>query len=133
LTGEMERVKGIEPSYSAWKSANFRNVFKNRSDILQPSGRLRSLQNFSLSEWQQYWLWGPSRYDDSLINYAGSNVERWRSLRGSVEVVGSFGGLYVMPYESNRPTFICRSPHLEIATSGAAQSRHMPVVEDRHV
>ena len=46
----MERVKGIEPSYSAWKSANFSNVFKCRSDILQSSGRLRSLRNFSLSE-----------------------------------------------------------------------------------
>jgi hypothetical protein len=24
----LERVKGIEPSYSAWKSANFRNFFQ---------------------------------------------------------------------------------------------------------
>ena len=46
-------MKGIEPSYSAWKSANFRNVFKSRSDILQLSGRLRSLRNFSLSEWRR--------------------------------------------------------------------------------
>jgi hypothetical protein len=49
----LERVKGIEPSYSAWKSANFRNVFKSRSDILQLFGRLRSLRNFSLSEWRR--------------------------------------------------------------------------------
>ncbi|MEA2917624.1 MAG: hypothetical protein QOJ15_9705 [Bradyrhizobium sp.] len=38
--------------YSAWKSANFRNVFKSRSDISQLFWRLRSLQNFSLSEWR---------------------------------------------------------------------------------
>src|SRR5258708_24308701 len=37
--------------YSAWKSLDFRNVFKTRSDISQPFGRLRSLRNFSLSEW----------------------------------------------------------------------------------
>jgi hypothetical protein len=46
----LERVKGIEPSYSAWKSPDFRNVFKVRSDIFQLFGRLRSLQIFSLSE-----------------------------------------------------------------------------------
>jgi hypothetical protein len=50
LKSQMERVKGIEPSYSAWKSPDFRNVFKSRSDISQLSGRLRSLRNFSLSE-----------------------------------------------------------------------------------
>src|SRR5258708_37413855 len=48
----LERVKGIEPSYSAWKSPDFRNVFKSRSDISQLSDPLRSLQNFSLSEWR---------------------------------------------------------------------------------
>jgi hypothetical protein len=52
LKSFLERVKGIEPSYSAWKSANFRNVFKSRSDISQLFGRLRSLRNFSLSEWR---------------------------------------------------------------------------------
>ena len=50
--GRLELVKGIEPSYSAWKSSNFRSVFNTRSDILQLFGRLRSLQNFSLSQWR---------------------------------------------------------------------------------
>ena len=62
----------------------------------------------ALSGHNQYWLWGPRGYDGSLIIYAGGNVERWRSLCGSVEIVGSFGGPYVMPYENNRPIFICR-------------------------
>ena len=47
----LERVKGIEPSYSAWKSPNLRSVFNTHSDSLQLFGRLRLLQNFSLSEW----------------------------------------------------------------------------------
>jgi hypothetical protein len=46
----LERVKGIEPSYSAWKSANFLNAFMGRSDILQLFDPLRLLQLFSLSE-----------------------------------------------------------------------------------
>jgi hypothetical protein len=41
----MERVKGIEPSYSAWKSGD-------GSDIFGVFGPLRSLQNFALSEWR---------------------------------------------------------------------------------
>ena len=38
--------------YSPWKSPDFRNVFRSRSDISQLSGRLRSLGNFFLSEWR---------------------------------------------------------------------------------
>jgi hypothetical protein len=51
-------AKGIEPSYSAWKSPDFRNVFKGCSDIFRRSGRLRMLRNFSLSEW---WLLADAR------------------------------------------------------------------------
>lgn len=47
--------------------------------------------------------------DGSLIIYAGGDVERWRPICGSVEIVGRFGGPYVMPYENNRPIFICRN------------------------
>ena len=40
-----------QPSPTAsWKSADFPSVFKAHSDILQLFGRLRSLQNFPLSE-----------------------------------------------------------------------------------
>lgn len=52
--GDLERAKGLEPSHSAWKSPESRNVLKSRSDISQPSGRLRSLRNFSLSEWRHH-------------------------------------------------------------------------------
>jgi len=48
----LERVKGIEPSYSAWKTPDYRNVFNSRSDISQLFGRLRSLANLSQSEWR---------------------------------------------------------------------------------
>jgi hypothetical protein len=32
------QVKGTEPSYSAWKSPDFRNAFKGGSDISQLLG-----------------------------------------------------------------------------------------------
>ena len=40
----------VKPSYSAWKSPDFPNVFNAHSDTLQLFG-LGSLQNFPLSEW----------------------------------------------------------------------------------
>jgi hypothetical protein len=66
------QVRGIQPSYSAWKSANFRNVFKSRSDILQLSGRLRSLGNFSLSEW----LRAPCASFSSHLTAANTSAQR---------------------------------------------------------
>ena len=62
----------------------------------------------ALSGHNQYWLWGPRGYDGSLILHIGGNADRWRSLCGSVEIVDRFGGPYVMPYENDRPIFICR-------------------------
>ena len=61
----------------------------------------------ALSGHNQYWLWGPRGYDGSLILHIGGNADRWRSLCGSSRS-GTFGRPYVMPYENNRPIFICR-------------------------
>jgi hypothetical protein len=61
-----------------------------------------------LSGHNQYWLWGPRGHDGSLILHVGGNPDRWRTLCRSVETVGTFGGPYVMPYENNRPIFLCR-------------------------
>jgi hypothetical protein len=77
-----------------------------RSDGLPPA----------LSGHNQYWLWGPRGYDGSLILRVGGNADRWRSLCGSVEVVGSFGGPYVMPYENDRPIFICRDLRMPLGS-----------------
>jgi 4-amino-4-deoxy-L-arabinose transferase-like glycosyltransferase len=62
----------------------------------------------ALSGQNQYWLWGPRGYDGSLIINVGGNVERWRALCGSIEPMGVFGNAYAMPYENDRPIFICR-------------------------
>ena len=62
----------------------------------------------ALSGQNQYWLWGPRGYDGSLIINVGGNADRWRPLCGSIEPAGSFGNPYAMPYENDRPIFICR-------------------------
>jgi 4-amino-4-deoxy-L-arabinose transferase-like glycosyltransferase len=62
----------------------------------------------ALSGHNQYGLWGPRGYDGSLLIHVGGDVERWRKICGSVETVGLTDNPYAMPYENNRPIFICR-------------------------
>jgi hypothetical protein len=67
-----------------------------REDALPPA----------LSGHNQYWFWGSGNNDGSLILHVGGRADRWKRLCRSVEVVGSFGGPYVMPYENDRPIFV---------------------------
>ena len=62
----------------------------------------------ALSGHNQYWLWGPRGHDGSLIIHVGGDPERWKKICGSVEDAGRFGNPYTMPYENDRPIFICR-------------------------
>jgi len=56
----------------------------------------------------QYFLWGARGYDGSSIIHVNGDPNRWRRGCDSVEVVGKFGAPYSMPYENERPIFICR-------------------------
>jgi 4-amino-4-deoxy-L-arabinose transferase-like glycosyltransferase len=63
----------------------------------------------ALSGHNQYWLWGPRGRDGSLIIHVGGDPERWKKICRSVEDAGRFGNPYTMPYENDRPIFICRN------------------------
>jgi hypothetical protein len=54
----------------------------------------------------QYGLWGEGLPDPKVVLGVGS-IERARQRCGEVEVVGSIGMPYTMPYE-NKPMFVCR-------------------------
>jgi len=68
----------------------------------------------ALSGHNQYWLWGPRGYDGSLAIHVGGEVERWRRGCSSLEVVGETRNEFAMPYENNRPIFICRGLRVPI-------------------
>jgi len=57
----------------------------------------------------QYFLWGPPA-TAALIIHVNGDPERWRSRCRDVQVVARFGAPFVMPYENDRPIFICREP-----------------------
>jgi hypothetical protein len=62
----------------------------------------------ALTGQNQYFLWGPRGFDGSMIIHVGGDPDRWRQICQSLEMVGSFGVAYAMPYETNQPIFVCR-------------------------
>ena len=68
----------------------------------------------ALSGHNQYWLWGPRGYDGSLTIHIGGDPERWRRVCGSVEIVDKTGNRFAMPYENDRPIFICRDMRVSL-------------------
>jgi 4-amino-4-deoxy-L-arabinose transferase-like glycosyltransferase len=62
----------------------------------------------ALSGQDQYYLWGPRGYDGNVTIHINGDPERWRPNCQSLTMAGTFGAPYVMPYENDRPIFICR-------------------------
>jgi len=69
----------------------------------------------ALSGQNQYFLWGPRGQSGDQVLHVNGNPDLWRSLCGSVEVVGTFGVPYAMPYETGRPIFLCRGLKPDLA------------------
>jgi 4-amino-4-deoxy-L-arabinose transferase-like glycosyltransferase len=68
----------------------------------------------ALSGHNQYWLWGPRGYDGSLAIHVGGDPERWKRGCGSLDIVDRTDNAFAMPYETNRPIFICRGLRVPI-------------------
>jgi Dolichyl-phosphate-mannose-protein mannosyltransferase len=60
-----------------------------------------------ISGGNQYYLWGPGDYDGSTVILINARADRWGRLCQSLEFAGTFGVPYAMPYENNRPIFVC--------------------------
>jgi 4-amino-4-deoxy-L-arabinose transferase-like glycosyltransferase len=62
----------------------------------------------ALSGQDQYYFWGPRGYDGSVTIHINGDPERWRRNCATLDIVAQFGVPYAMPYESDRPIFVCR-------------------------
>lgn len=62
----------------------------------------------ALSGQDQYYFWGPRGHEGSIVVHVNGDMARWRQFCASVEEVARFGAPYAMPYENDRPIFICR-------------------------
>jgi len=71
--------------------------FYGRMDGLPPA----------LSGENQYFLWGAHGYDGAVIIHTNGEARRWQRYCDRLQVVGTFGAPYAMPYENDRPILLC--------------------------
>jgi len=79
----------------------------------------------AISPEDQYFLWGTHDYDGSVIIHINGDPARWRRLCSSVTVAGTFGVEYAMPYERDRPIFICRGLRVPFASLWPRLQRYL--------
>jgi hypothetical protein len=61
-----------------------------------------------ISGHNSYWLWGPRGFDGEVAICFGMSEEGLRRAFESVEIDAVHSNPYAMPYESDRPIFLCR-------------------------
>jgi 4-amino-4-deoxy-L-arabinose transferase-like glycosyltransferase len=62
----------------------------------------------ALSGHNNYWLWGPGEYSGEVVVVLGASREELQALFETVEQVETVHCGYCMPYENDRPVYICR-------------------------
>lgn len=72
----------------------------------------------------QYWLWGPRGYDGQVIVHINGNPDDWRARCASVTIAGRFGVPLAMPFERDRPIFVCRDLKGGLAAAWPALKRY---------
>jgi hypothetical protein len=62
-----------------------------------------------------YWIWGPRDRTGEVIIRLGGNEERMRQAYADFQRVGTFTDEYCMPYENNKPVYVCRRRHIPLS------------------
>lgn len=78
----------------------------------------------ALSGEDQYFLWGSHGYDGSVILHINGNVRSWRRFCEHLEVIGTFGAPYAMPYENGRPILLCHGLRANLTETWARFKRY---------
>ena len=63
----------------------------------------------AISGHQNYWIWGPGKYTgQEMIIITGAGMKDMLDIYDSCTVESRIENPYVMPYELNRPIYLCR-------------------------
>ena len=71
-------------------------------------GKARQLPT-AISGHNNYWLWGPGNSSGDVVIVVGASREELEPMFASVEEVGRVQCRYCMPFENQRPVYICRA------------------------
>jgi hypothetical protein len=101
VAGLYRSLPEAERSQAAIITSNYGEAaaidFYGREDGLPPA----------LSGQNQYFLWGSHGYDGAVIIHVNGEVRQWRRFCQQLDVAGTFGAPYAMPYENDRPILLC--------------------------
>ena len=61
-----------------------------------------------------YWIWGPGDCTGEVVIIIGGNREDHQRTFASVEQATTYTCQDCMPYENNKPIWVCREPQLTI-------------------
>ncbi|HTZ71954.1 MAG TPA: glycosyltransferase family 39 protein, partial [Acetobacteraceae bacterium] len=62
----------------------------------------------AMSSENQYYVWGPRDGDVHNLILVNVDADVWKQRCATLTQVATFGARYAMPYESDRPIFLCR-------------------------
>ena len=63
----------------------------------------------AISGHQNYWIWGPGQYTgQEMIIVTGADRKQMLGIYGSCTEEGRMENPYSMPYEFNRPIYLCK-------------------------
>lgn len=107
FVGEVARVYNALPPDEGAKCAIFVRNY-GEAGAIDVLGAKVGLPH-AISGHNTYWYWGMGSYDGEVLIMVGGNMEEERPSFESVERVGTTpNSKYSMPYERNRPIYLCR-------------------------
>jgi hypothetical protein len=68
----------------------------------------------AISGHNNYYLWGPRRYDGEVVIVVGMSLEDLKPLFGQIDLAGRINDDYAIPEENNLPVYICRRPKMTL-------------------
>lgn len=68
----------------------------------------------AISGHNNYYLWGPRRYDGEVVVAVGMPIEDLKPLFAQIDLAATINDEYAIPEENNLPVYICRRPKMTL-------------------
>jgi hypothetical protein len=69
----------------------------------------------AISGHNTYFLWGPRGFSGAVVIVAGGDASRLATMFSDVQVAGRIDNPYAMPFETNIPVYVLRSPRAPLS------------------
>jgi hypothetical protein len=69
----------------------------------------------AISGHNTYFLWGPNGFSGAVVIVVGGDASRLARIFNDIQIMGRIDNPYAMPYETNIPIYVLRSPRASIS------------------